>query len=159
MRTTKKTKLRDRGQLYIVRSRAGILLERHPPSGCSNDPLLVYLDRTAAAVSKKAWYDLMASGADIVANQSVLSPWTFGTASKTALILAGGADAISFARPASKRALMPALFAGVLTTYLSKTPVPAQSMEGAATGATAFSGLAFTTSARSLKAWKVASAS
>merc|ERR1712207_122146 len=88
----KKTKLRDGGQLYIVRSRAGILLERHPPSGCSNDPLLVYLDRTAAAVSKKAWYDLMASGADIVANQSVLSPWTFGTASKTALILAGGAS-------------------------------------------------------------------
>merc|ERR1712186_168011 len=93
----KKTKLRDRGQLYIVRSRAGILPEGPPPSGCSNDPRLVYLDRTAAAVSKKAWYDLMASGADIVANQSVLSPWTFGTASKTALILAGGADAISFA--------------------------------------------------------------
>merc|ERR1712039_391476 len=118
-----------------------------PTRGCERDG--IYLAFTAAAVSRNAWYDFTASGTDMVPNQSKLRPWAFGTVSKTALIFAGGAEAMSLAmatvtaskcacvapwisfgfmaRPASRRALIPSLLAGVFVTYLSSTPVAAQS--------------------------------
>merc|ERR1712187_261301 len=52
---------------------------------------------TAAAVSKKAWYDFTASATGMAANQFPLRLCTCGTLSKTLLITAGGADAISLA--------------------------------------------------------------